>query len=148
MKLSSGHFVEILDDWVHEACTIFACAPCNLEFKVPHGSERNCRQCGLQAALTEGPTLVHHATVAAIWASQADRDAGKQPLQTEDFETQWSATEAEPAAKMQRIFERWARLTLHPLDTRTLRRPMVEPPDLHGNLSHPSMQLLFRPVKK
>lgn len=140
MNLASGHYVEILDSWVHETSTLVFCPPCELESKIPHGSQRKCHRCGSTEGLKQRQTLVHYATVAAMWASQADHDAGKPPLQIEDFETQLDGPHPNPGSCWQWIFDRWSQKDLSRPDTRTLKRPEVEPPDVHGNFSHPSMQ--------
>jgi hypothetical protein len=106
---------------------------------LPAGAFIQVRQVGIDAAR---PHVTAH--LIDFWESKTDFDAGKQPIARHDVLTPWSGPHENPAARMVDILDQWVvRGNLRLKGEH--RRPSLawsKGPDLHGNLTHPSMVAL------
>jgi hypothetical protein len=111
------------------------------------GHYAQVRKVGTRAGhpiMVEGVLLHHTLHIVDFWPSQADHDAGNPPVHTEDFETQWSEPHPDPGSRLLGILEQY--VTHMSGGSLQPDHHWSDAPDVHGNLSHPSMAT-FQPVK-
>jgi hypothetical protein len=86
----------------------------------------------------EGVTFHHTLHLVDFWSSSTDFDAGRPPIHTEDFETQWTEPHADPGSRMLRVIERYAAAGMNG-GSLLPDEHWSDAPDVYGNLAAPSM---------